>query len=160
MTKTPTSKSVIAENIGNTIGILVNWKLNLPSDAINVFDLIFLRLCFMQKANKTSTFPRIVITLTELQNTVRPNLQQRRKNMNYMDLNSKYIDTYLRLFSTKLEFVPFIKSTLTIDPFRVQFNKVDDGILQERQFLTNCCIRRLWGYPFLCINKRNEQICL
>ena len=29
----------------------------------------------MQKANKTSTFPRIVITLTALQNTVKPNLK-------------------------------------------------------------------------------------
>ena len=76
MTSTPISKSVIA---GNRILKLENWKLleqlNLPSDAINVFDLIFLILRFMQKANKTSTFPRIVITLTVLQNTVRPNLE-------------------------------------------------------------------------------------
>ena len=75
MTRTPISKSVIA---GNRILKLGNWKLlelNLPSDAINVFDLIFLILRFMQKANKTSTFPRIVITLTVLQNTVRPNLE-------------------------------------------------------------------------------------
>lgn len=86
MTKTPTSKSVIAENIGKTIGIFVNGKLkNLPSDAINVFDLIFRRLCFMQKANKTSTFPRIVITLTALQNTVKPNLKWE-KNLNLFSL--------------------------------------------------------------------------
>ena len=34
----------------------------------------------MQKANKTSTFPRIVITLTALQNTVKPNLKWEKKS--------------------------------------------------------------------------------
>ena len=49
-------------------------SMNLPKDAMKVFDRTFLKLLFNIIASKTKTFPKMVIALTILQNTDKPNL--------------------------------------------------------------------------------------